>query len=232
MQLSPIQDFIISRLKNAASLRYSDMRPDDTPNDLYNYHLKQLLSKELVEKTDGGYCLSPTGQRHVADIHHTSDPLNRLFKLNVITIVSRVIDGEVMILNQARTSNPSYGKVGVMGGTVIKGEPLLAAAARKLYEETGLSADFRLVGWERRRLYKHDALFSDVIFPLTYTDTSTGEPIDTDYGHNLWVPIEEAIRHETNPSDSIASIITVLEAVQDGVINELPMFFHEAEQHS
>lgn len=230
--MSPIQNYIISRLKNAANLRYSDMRPTDTPNDLYNYHLKQLISKNLVTKTATGYQLASHGLRHVADVHHTSDQSNRLFKMNVITIVSRIIDGQPMILNQVRTSNPSYGKVGVMGGTVVKGEPLLAAASRKLQEETGLAAEFRLVGWERRCLYKHDTLFSDVIFPLTYTDISTGEPIDTDYGHNLWVPIEEAIRHEADPSDSITGIVTVLEAVQDGTIDELPMFFHETEQHS
>lgn len=232
MQLSPIQDFIISRLKNAASLRYSDMRPDDIPNDLYNYHLKQLLSKKLVEKTDNGYCLSPAGQRHVADIHHTSDPLNRLFKLNVITIVSRIIDGETMILNQSRTSNPSYGKVGVMGGTVIKGEPLLDAAARKLREETGLIAEFRLVGWERRLLYKHDALFSDVLFPIAYADASQGELHDTEYGRNFWTPLAAAIKNESNPSDSIASIITILKAVEAGNLQTLPLFFNETMQYS
>lgn len=232
MQLSPIQDHIISRLKNAASLRYSDMRPADTPNDLYNYHLKQLLAKKLVIKNTAGYQLAPQGLQHVADVHHTSDQSNRLFKMNVITIVSRVIDGQLMILNQVRGSNPSYGKVGVMGGTVIKGEALLAAASRKLHEETGLTAELHLVGWERRLLYKRGTLFSDVLFPITYTNLSDGEPVDTEYGHNLWVPIEQAIQHETDPFDSITSIVTVLEAVRDGTISSLPMFFNETEQYS
>lgn len=208
------------------------MRPADTPNDLYNYHLKQLIAKQLVTKNTEGYQLTPQGLRHVADVHHTSDQSNRLFKMNVITIVSRVIDGQLMILNQIRGSNPSYGKVGVMGGTVVKGEALLLAASRKLQEETGLTAELRLVGWERRLLYKHDALFSDVIFPITYTHVSHGEPIDTEYGRNLWVPIDQAIQHETDPFDSIASIVTVLEAVRNGTITSLPMFFNETEQHS
>jgi len=233
MSSSPIQDGIISRLKNARFLRYSDMRPVDVPNDLYNYHLKQLISKHIVKKTSEGYSLSPTGLQHVADVHHTSDQANRLFKINVITIVSRVIDGQLMILNQVRGSNPSYGKIGVMGGTILKGEPLEVGAKRKLEQETGVIADFRIVGCERRMLYKDNELFSDVLFPLAYAHASTGEPIDTDFGHNLWLPVEEAITYnDSDPTDSIKSISTILRSIQDGTIDNLIFFLEETQQHS
>ena len=42
---SPIQNHILSRLKNAKSLRYSEMQPGAIPNDLYNYHLQFLVKK-------------------------------------------------------------------------------------------------------------------------------------------------------------------------------------------
>ncbi len=111
--LSPIQNHILSKLKNAKSLRYSELQPEKIPNDLFNYHLQYLVKKEFINKSDEGYSLSTKGIKHVADPYPTNDAITSLFK---ITIVSRIIDGKIEILNQIRKSNPSYGKVGVMGG--------------------------------------------------------------------------------------------------------------------
>ena len=145
-QFSSIQNHILSRLKNAKSLCYSDIQPEKIPNDLYNYHLQFLVKKGLVVKSDDGYFLSEIGIKHVADPYSTNDAITSLFKINVITIVSRVNNKKIEILNQIRKSNPSYGKVGVMGGVVLKGELIEPAATRKLKQETGLEANFKLIG--------------------------------------------------------------------------------------
>ncbi len=228
---SPIQNHIIAKLKNAKTLRYAEMQPDKVPNDLFNYHLQFLVKKGLVTKSDEGYALSETGIKHVADPYPQNDAITSLFKINVITIVSRVTDGTLEILNQLRTSNPSYGKVGVMGGVVFKGEPIEEAATRKLKQETGLDAQFRIVGCERRIMYKSGELFSDVMFPIAYADSSAGELLpDTDFGHNMWLPVDEAIKNESAEFDSIKSIATVLRAIKDGSTPDLPFFFEESIQ--
>ena len=51
---SPIQNRIISKLKNAASLRYSELWPEKVPNDLFNYHLQFLVKKGYVDKSGDG----------------------------------------------------------------------------------------------------------------------------------------------------------------------------------
>jgi hypothetical protein len=184
--LSPIQNHILSKLKNAKKRRYSELQPEKVPNDLFNYHLQYLVKKEFIIKSDDGYSLSETGIRHVADPYTSNDAITSLFKINVITIVSRVVEGKIEILNQIRKSNPSYGKVGVMGGVVLKGELIEPAATRKLKAETGLDAEFKLVGCERRIMYKGGELFSDLMFPIAYADTYSGDLIeDTDFGHNM-----------------------------------------------
>lgn len=228
---SPIQNHILSQLKNAKELRYSQLQPRDIPNDLFKYHLQQLVKKEYVTKTEQGYSLSEGGIQHVADPHTQTGAITSLFKVNVITIVSRIVDGEIQILSQVRMSNPSYGKIGVMGGVVRKGEPIEEAATRKLKAETGLEASFKLVSCERRMLYKSDTLFSDVLFPVTYTKESTGTLVaDTQFGHNKWVPIDEAIGNESVPFDSIKTIVTILKAIKDGSIETLPFVFEETVQ--
>jgi len=131
-------------------------------------------------------------------------------------------------LNQVRKSNPSYGKVGVMGGVVLKGELIEPAATRKLKQETGLDAEFKLIGSERRIMYKSGELFSDLLFPIAYADTYSGELLeDTNFGHNIWVSIDQAIKNESSKFDSIPSIKVVLKAIKAGTIKKLPCFFKE-----
>ncbi len=229
-QFSLIQNQILSKLKNAKSLRYSELRPDGAkiPNDLFNYHLQHLVKKGYLDKIDDGYALSIVGIKHMADPYPENSVITSLFKINVITIVSRVVDGEIQILNQFRTSNPSYGKVGVMGGVVLKGELIEPAATRKLKQETGLDAQFRIVGCERRIMYKSGELFSDLMFPIAYANSYSGELIDeTVFGKNMWISIDEAIQNESDEFDSIATITTVLQAIKGGSISSLPFVFSE-----
>ncbi len=232
MITSPVQNYIISRLKNADTLRFTDLKPEGLENDAFNYHLKTLIKKSLVTRTPNGYALTSEGERYVADVFHTSDQANRLFKINVITIVTRVVEGEIQVLNQERLAQPSFGKIGVMGGTIVKGEAMLDGASRKLLEETGVQANFRLVGQERRMRYRNDELFSDVLFPICYASESKGEPQSTEYGRNFWVPIAEAIAHEQDPHDSIAAIHDVLVAVRDGILETMPLFYSETTQYA
>jgi 8-oxo-dGTP pyrophosphatase MutT (NUDIX family) len=230
---SPIQNRIISKLKNASSLRYSELWPEKVPNDLFNYHLQFLVKKGYVDKSGEGYSLSEIGVKHVADYNPATDDSGtaNLFKVNVLTVLSRVHEKKVQILNQIRKSNPSYGKVGVMGGVVRKGESIEDAASRKLKVETGLAANFKLIGIQRRIMYIKNELFSDVIFPIAYSDEFEGELLeDSEYGHNMWVDIDEAIKNDSAEFDSIKALPKVLKAVKDGSILKIPFFYDEDTQ--
>ena len=228
---SPIQNHIISKLKNAKSLRYSELQQKGVPNDLFNYHLQFLVKKGIIDKADDGYSLSSSGIKIVADVISDQKNLENLFKVNPLMIVSRVHDGKIQILNQIRKSNPSYGKVGVIGGVVRKGESIEDAASRKLKVETGLSANFKVVAIMRRFMYVGGELFSDVFFPITYSDSVEGDVIeDTDFGHNMWVDIDQAILNESAEFDSVVSLKKVLSAVKDGSISNMSFFYEEDTQ--
>lgn len=226
--MSDIRRDIISRLKQADTLRYAKLKPDaEIPNDLYNYHLRKLVSDGIVEKTHQGYTLSEQGRRHVADTHHTSDQGDRLFKYNVLLVVAREIDGALHILNQRRTAQPSYGIVGIPGGTVLKSEPLLDGAARKLHQEAGPNGTFRYLGTERRIMYRGEQLFSDVLFPFCLCTDASGEPTSTEFGDNFWVPIDEALANDSRPNDHIDFIPKTLAALRDDTLETLQGFYHE-----
>lgn len=225
--LSNIQNHILSKLKNAKSLRFSELKTKNIENDLFNYHLQFLVKKGYLDRLEDGYALSTLGIKYVADPYTSNSAITSLFKINVITIVSRIVDGKIEILNQVRKSNPSYGKVGVMGGVVLKGELIEDAATRKLKQETGLEAKFKHIGCERRITYKDGEIFSDLMFPITYADSYSGVLIDTEFGQNMWVPIEQAIINESDPKDSIKAIRIALEAIRDKKIKRLKYYFTE-----
>lgn len=223
---SYIQNNIISRLKNASCLRYGELKPKEIPNDLFNYHLQFLVKKKYISKTDKGYSLSKIGVKYIAD-----SSMSNLFKINPILIVARRENGKLQILNQLRKSHPSFGKMGVPGGIVFKGESIINASSRKLKVETGLDAEFKIIGMMRRLMYIDNQLFSDVIFPIMYTNKYSGTLIhNSDYGENMWVSIDEAIKNESAKFDSIISLPRVLRAVKKGTIDRMPFFYEEDTQ--
>ena len=229
---SPIQNNIISALKNGILKRYADLQPKNIPNDLFNYHLQFLVKKGLVDRFEDGYSLSKKGVKYVADVQEEPGITNNhLFKINVLMILSRIENGKLQILQQVRKSNPSFGKIGVPGGVVRRGESLEDAAKRKLKIETGLTADFKILGTLRRFLYVKNELFSDVFFPIAYANKFYGELIkETEYGENKWIGINEAIKNESAEFDSIVYLPKVLMAIKNGEINERPVFYEESTQ--
>lgn len=230
MSNSHIQRTIISTLKNADTLRYSQLLPANTDRDLFNYHLRQLVDTGMVEKLPDkqGYRLSLKGQRRVADALHTSDQADRLFKVNVLLIVTKQQDSMLYILNQHRTAQPDYGIWGVPGGTIVKAEPLLEGASRKLLQETGLTATFEYIATTRRIVYKNNILFADVLFPLCLATTSSGNIVDTEFGHNAWVSIDQAI---TNEGQRIELLPKVLAALKADSLETVRGVYHEQISH-
>lgn len=229
---SEIQNRIISRLKYATKLKYGELQIRDIPNDLFNYHLQFLVSKNFLEKSGSSYNLSQKGIKYVADIQNETSGLDKiLFKVNPVLILVKKVKGKIFVLNQLRKSHPSFGKKGIPGGVLRKGESMESAAQRKLKQETGLDAEFKIVGMARRFLYSDNELFSDVFFPVMYANKFSGElKPETDFGENMWVSIDEAIKNESAKFDSIVSLPKILRAIKKGQISKLPIIYNEDTQ--
>lgn len=228
---SEIQNQIISRLKNADILKYSELQPKNIPNDLFNYHLQFLVKKGFLNKNTKGYSLSIKGIKYIADVQNLDSGLNQiLFKINPVMILIRKEKGKIQVLNQIRKSNPSYGKKGVPGGVTHKGESIEDAASRIFKKETGLEVKFKIAGITRRYLFVDSEFFSDVIFPIMYANKFLGNISNTEYGENMWVSIDEAIKNESAKFDSISSLPKVLRAIKKGTITKLPFFYEESTQ--
>ncbi|MBP6085367.1 NUDIX domain-containing protein [Candidatus Gracilibacteria bacterium] len=227
-----IKKEILIALLTAEQLRYGDIHPHGVDNDLFNYHLQHLVKKGLVEKIDKNYRLTGLGKYEVAE----QNPLGPngksadQFKLNVLTVVLRQVNGQYEMLMQKRKRHPFYGTVSVMGGTVEKGELVADAAKRKLLEETGLSADFKLCGLMRQvHLDSQGVLvLEDILFHICCTDSFSGElnehPV---YGDNYWCSLDQAIIDHRAHQGTFQLLGDFLSMIRTTDFRVLPLFYWE-----
>lgn len=232
MSLHIIQLHILSKvLASEKGIKFSEGKPPDIENDLYNYHLKQLLREGLIQKSSTLYTLSDEGKRLVGE-NMPLDPVgNRteLFRVNTLMIALRKNKGQLEVLDQQRKRHPYFGDRGVPGGGIKKGELATDAANRKLKMETGLEGEFKVLGILRRLRYTPDQkLVSDVIYHVCITEGPRGElQEDNFYGINRWVSIDEAIRLQEGFSQSSPKLQEIIRLLKTTAPKDIPFFFYE-----
>ncbi len=215
-----LQLAILSQLiQQPAGLRYSAMRPNETENDRYNYHLQALVKQGLVAKTADHYRLTAAGQRFILD-HQPIDVINDRpidkFKLAVLALVLRRVAGETEVLYQRRACQPFAGHCELIGGSLRKGEAVVEAARRRLAEESGLIGSFTLVGLIRKiRSDQTSQLYSDILYHICLATEPTGQLVaENQFGHNDWWPLERAIAHEQTARYGSQQLAKLFQAIQ------------------
>lgn len=152
--------------------RYSDLKPSQLDNDLYNYHLQHLVEKKFLEKKDQLYYLTEKGKSISTNIDDQTKAISQNYKVSVY--LCPVIDRQVLL--HRRLKHPQYGYIGLTSGKIRYGENLLDTAEREFFEETGLKADFKIIG-NLRQIRKNDQgeVIEDGVFYICYTDQVEGQ---------------------------------------------------------
>lgn len=219
--LNYIQRHILTKLlRSSEPMRYREMKPDDVENDLYNYHLQFLVKKGLVEKVESKYTLSDYGKKFVVEINpiDAKGQLQEKFKVNVLANLIKVEGSKILVLNQIRKRHPFYGQHTTVGGNLHKGESITNAAARNLFEKTGLTAEFTLVGNVRRAIFESDKnVFNDMIFYICVSDKFEGKLIsENEYGENYWDTIENTIQKLSDFAVPFEPLINMFKDIKSG----------------
>lgn len=131
-----IQKFILDVLMYQKVARFRDLRPPRVDTNLFSYHLKNLVTTNLVEKVEGGYALGAVGLSYVDRVSTENKTIRTQPKIITMLVVQ---NGEGDILLQRRTKQPyidtwtlPYGKIHIEDASVE------AAAKRETYEKIGL----------------------------------------------------------------------------------------------
>jgi ADP-ribose pyrophosphatase YjhB (NUDIX family) len=195
IKLHYFQKELIKKLTLLPEIRFNSLIIEGLESEHMNYHLKKLVEIGLVNKTRQGYTLSDAGK----DFSNLlDDDLKTVEKQPKTSIIIRGIqtnaDGEIEHLLCRRLRQPYFGKVGRLTGKVHFGEKLAQAAARELYEETGMTAkNFQLENIYRKiRQREDEAYVQDVIFfTLLVTDFMGNLIVKTPFQENFWITAKE-----------------------------------------
>ena len=155
-------------------MRFSDLKPDDIENKLFDYHLKKVIATGLVVKNQNGeYELTPTGRRVGKDALKKTDHLiNRVYSVLFIAI-RRQSDGAWLLCR--RKAHPLLGKVGFMHAVPSLEQTAVESATAAALEKAGLRATFSVRGSGYLRVYEGENMESFTHFTLLESKDATGE---------------------------------------------------------
>lgn len=196
VEIHPIQrGILVSLMQHSGALNYGRLLPPSMKfeSDKFNYHLQFLVKEGLVDRVEEGYKLTTEGLKEVSQFTATGQQEQKL-KVSVALVVLRTNGDRQEILLQRRLRHPFYGDINSIAGKIRPGESIVAAAERKLKEESGLDATFQFVGVLRKcRLNENQEILEDTLYHYCVAHAPTGELIGlNEYGENYWVPIAEA----------------------------------------
>lgn len=185
---------IISTLAQSNSARFRDLtKATLLTSDHTNFHIKKLITNGLVEripKAYGEYRLTRAGKNYSTRMNTQDSTLERPPKLSVVLSVT---NSEGKVLRQQRLKQPYYGFWSRPTGKIRRGETIVQAAERKLVEETGLTATWKISGVEHRIDKSADGILYDDKYLFTLDGVNPkGELAAEKAGmRNYWMDEEE-----------------------------------------
>lgn len=200
IKIHQAQTGILRELLFVKESGYAELqKPTGLTSDHFNFHISKLVELSMVEKlARGRYRLTIRGKEYANKLDTDRKTIERQPKVAVLLGVEREHDGKRQLLFQKRTKNPYYGYMGFPTGKITWGETIPETAARELMEETGLEAQFEVMGLyhEHTRIEDTDEIIEDKMFFAVRCSQPTGQLIDKfEGGENQWMTIEEARKY-------------------------------------
>jgi hypothetical protein len=173
-----IQKNIVYALALTESMRFSELKPDNIENKLFDYHLKKVIAEGYVSKTDdGSYALTSIGRRIGKEVIKQHNALvDRAY--SVLFLAVRRADGAWLLCR--RKAHPLFNKIGFMHAMPSLTDHAEAVAAAELQQKSRLSGKFAVRGSGYLRMHYDGELESFTHFTLLECKNAEGELVNND----------------------------------------------------
>ncbi len=210
-----IQLQILNRLLFAKSLRYTEAKPErEMENNQYQFHLDQLLKKELIKKTKSGYSLSTKGKEYATRIDTEKVKVKKQAKISARICCIRNKNSKKQFLLYTRLKHPFYGCQGFPAGKVSFGEGILEAAKRELREETNLIGEPKLALITHYSTYERSSAVDDRLMFVCIVMSPEGKLKSCKEGRYEWVDDKKIEKFVTKPFESKKSFMREVELLK------------------
>ena len=195
-----IQKTIVYKLAFCEGMRFSELKPEDLDNKLFDYHLKALIRDKLVEKNQVGlYKLTTEGQ------HIGVRALDKQFTASdrahsvVFLIIRSAKNGQWLLFK--RLTHPLLNMVGLMHINPIPSDKILDTAKKELLHQTGLMANFSYVGNGFFKVFREKEVESFIHFvALAATSTKGQLRSNSQKGEYFWQADSTDIQNQILPT--------------------------------
>lgn len=222
VHIHPAQSSILRELLFHPQAGYTALQtPTTLSSDHFNFHIARLIELGLVQRVSRGqYRLTIRGKEYANRLDTDNNTVERQPKVAVILAIRRQHHGINEYVFQERLKNPYFGFWGLPSGKIRWGETIVQAAARETLEETGLTADFKIVSvyHEHTLQAENDRLLEDKIFFVALGANPRGTLVESfEGGRNQWLSYDKV----TKKDKTYASLKKELDILRD------PTWLHE-----
>jgi hypothetical protein len=198
-----IQKAIVYKLAFSPGLRFSELKPAELDNKLFNYHLKLVVKSGLVKKDDAGlYVLTSKGRRvGVGALDKQFADLDRAHSV-VFLIVQRQVDNAWLLFR--RLTHPLINQAGLIHVNPLAKQAIIHTAQDQLCETTGIKGSFTYVGNGYFKVYKDAGLESFTHFTVLACQNALGELQNHNpKGEYFWCSDLKAIQNDLLPTAQV-----------------------------
>lgn len=202
--LHQFQMIVLRKMMPLPLARFRDLKIEGLSTDHLSYHIQALISQGLICKTgDNYYALTDQGKDYVGLIDDHTATIEVQGKIGALIRVSKREGKNTLYLVNKRLKQPFFNYVGFHTGKIKVGEGIQIAAARELFEETGLTADLHFVAVFHYLDYKENGDFlRDMYFYVFNGFNAQGNLIEHNPAEgveNFWTTLAELKKEKTFP---------------------------------
>ncbi len=196
VNMHQIQSNILSKLSEAKSARYSDLKQTNMEGNVFTYHLKKLVREGYVLQRNQIYLLSPKGKLFADRVSHTD--FKERIQPKIITAI--IIKNKNKYLLYKRKKQPFFDHVGFPYGKIHLDERIHDAAQRELKEKAALDATLKYRGHIYVTVHDETELVSSMLCHV-FTGKLNSGVIKTDLTDTkcFWGKLEDFPRSKLLP---------------------------------